>query len=179
MNASFDRRPAQVTLRSGRVLCLDPLALDGLRTQLTELSQAGPSKQREMALALGAHGLKIGLLDIPGFQPGTFEFDVESFESVDPGIHDPTVFEIDSGAVVVIDLVALDAVARTLTWDRYDALLQTPPDDDSALEALNREVGGPWFAIISADADSPFSGDGAFRLRPESLRRVSSLCAIR
>ena len=172
MSASFDGRPAHVTLRSGRVLCLDPLALDGLQAKLIELSQASPNVQWELARALGASGLKIGLLDIPGFQPGTYELDVDSFESVDPKVADPSVFEIDSGAVVVIDLLALAPVARTLTWARYDALLRASPDDDSALEALNHDGGGPWFAILSADADSGFSGDGAFRLRPASLRRV-------
>jgi hypothetical protein len=172
MNASFDGQPARLTLRSGRLLCIDPLALDGLRDQLTELAQVTPSEQQEVVLALGAQGLKVGLLDIPSFQPGTFELDVESFEGVDPGGADPSVFEVDSGAVVVIDVAALDAVARTLTWNRYDALLQTAPGDDSALEALNRDVGGPWFAILSADANSSFSGDGAFRLRHASVRRV-------
>jgi hypothetical protein len=84
------------------------------------------------------------------------------------------VFGVDSGTVVVIDIAALEKVARALTWDRYDALLQSPPGDDSALEALNREVGGPWFAIVLADAGAAFSGDGAFALRAASLRRVPS-----
>jgi hypothetical protein len=162
----------RLTLRSSRVLCIDPLALDGLRTELTELSRAPAARQQEMARALGAHGLRIGLIEIPDFQPGTFELDLASFESADPEDADAGVFEVDSGTVVVIDLVALEAVAATLTWERYDALLQTPPDDDSALDALNRDVGGPWFTIVFADAESAFSGDGAFRLRPASVRRV-------
>ena len=82
---------------------------------------------------------------------------------------DPGVFEIDTGTVIVIDGHALSAVARALTWDRYDAFLQSPLDDDSVLTQIYQETGGPRFAIVTADAASPFSGDGAFRLRADRL----------
>ncbi len=84
----------------------------------------------------------------------------------------PGIFEVDSGSVVVIDLTALEQVAGAFTWDQYDAFLKSAPGDNSVIESLNRSVGGPRFAILLADGDSPFSGDGAFRLRVELLRRV-------
>jgi hypothetical protein len=34
---------------------------------------------------------------------------------------------------------------------------------------INQEVGGPRFGIVSADAESPFVGDGAFCPRPAAL----------
>jgi len=80
---------------------------------------------------------------------------------------------VDSGAVVIIDLTILEAVARAFTWERYDALLQSPPGDDSAVDALIHEVGSGGFAIVSADAARPFSGDGAFRLKHDHPVRVA------
>jgi hypothetical protein len=173
MNASFDGRPVRLTLQSDRLVLIDPLALDGLRAELTEISRVAPNKQAEEIHALGVRGLRIGLVDVPSFQTGTYEFDVRSFESVDPDSSDQGVFEVDSGTVVVIDMAALEQVAGALTWDRYDALCQSSPSNDSALEALNSDVGGPRFAILLADAESQFSGDGAFRLRTELLRRIA------
>jgi len=88
---------------------------------------------------------------------------VESFEAADEG-SDAGVFDIDSGTVVVIDLALLAAVARALTWDRYDEFLRSPQGDSSLLDTINAEVGREGFAIVSSDANRPFSGDGAFRL---------------
>lgn len=98
--------------------------------------------------------------------------DLDSFESVDAHDPDPGVFEIDSGTVVVIDLSALLPVASTLTRDGYDYFLQSPIGDDSRLMAINDDVGGSRFAIISADASRPFSGDGPFRLLTDRVVRV-------
>lgn len=56
-------------------------------------------------------------------------------------------------------------VAGALTWERYDAWLQRAAGDDSVLEAITADAGGPCFAMLTSDADSPFSGDGGtFRL---------------
>jgi hypothetical protein len=98
-----------------------------------------------------------------------YQIDLDSFEAADASDIDPGVFDLDTGTVIVIDGGALSAVARALTWDRYDALLQAPAGDTSLLTEINREVGGPRFAIVSADAASPFSGDGAFRLKANRL----------
>ena len=173
MNVSLDGQPVRFSLLSSRILLIDPLALDGLSAELGQLSQASPDKQHEMAGALGARGLRIGVVDLKDFQAGTFELGLESFESVDPSAADPTVFQLDSGTVVVIDMAALEAVARTLTWDRYDTLLQAPPNDDAPLQALIQDVGGEWFAILAGNADAALSGDGAYRLRADALRRVA------
>ena len=173
MNASFDRSPARFDLRSARLILIDPLALDGLSAELIDLSSLPAGDQSAKIQALGQRGLRIGLTEVEGFRPGTYELDVDSFESVDPVADDPGIFEVDSGAVVVVDLSALDVVARALTWDRYDDLLRGDVDDFSALEAVNADAGGSWFAILSADADAGFRGDGAYRLRAGLPRRVT------
>ena len=171
-NASFDGGPVRLDVQSGRLVLIDPLALDGLHDELTAVSAAPPSEQRTMLQALGAQGLRIGFEELSAFQPGVHQLDLEAFESVDARDSHPGVFEIDSGTVVVIDLSALSAVARALKWDRYDELLQRPVGDDSLLEEINADVGGARFAIISADAGRPFSGDGAFRLLTGRVARV-------
>lgn len=171
-NASLDGRPARLELQSHQLVLIDPLALDGLRDELGAVGNATSSEQPAMLRALAAQGLRIGLTELAEFQPGVYELDLDSFESVDAHSPDPGVFQIDSGTVVVIDLSALHPVASALTWDRYDQFLQSPIDDDSRLVAINDEVGGPRFAIISGDASRPFSGDGAFRLLTDHVARV-------
>ena len=171
-NASFDGGPVRLDLQSGRLVLIDPLALDGLHEELRAVSAALPSEQPTMLQALGAQGLRIGFEELSAFEPGVYQLDLEAFESVDAQDSHPGVFEIDSGTVVVIDLSALLAVVSNLTWDRYDHLLQSPIGDDSRLMAINDNVGGARFAIISADANRPFSGDGAFRLLTDRVVRV-------
>jgi hypothetical protein len=163
MNASFDGERARLDLESTQVVLIDPMALDGLSRQLAEIGDGPASDQASKLAALGDFGLRIGLQQVPATGPGTYEIGPDSFEPADPDATDPSVFDTDSAAVVVIDLAALAAVARVLTWDRYDDLL----GDDSVLEEINAEVGGPRFAIVSAHGASSFTGDGAFRLRAD------------
>jgi hypothetical protein len=169
MNASFDGRPVHFQLQSDHVVLIDPLALDGLSQQLANAGELPESERFSKLQALGEHGLRIGVQAIVGAAPGMYQIGLDSFEAADASDTDPAVFDIDTGTVIVIDGSALSAVARALTWDRYDALLQAPVDDDSILREINHEVGGPRFAIVSADAESPFSGDGAFRLQAHRL----------
>jgi len=171
-NASLDGGAVRLELQSPRLVLIDPLALDGLRDELQAVSAAPPAEQPGMLRALAAQGLRIGLEELAAFQPGAHQLDLDSFQQADARDPHPGVFETDTGTVVVIDLAALAAVARTLTWDRYDQLLQSPLGDDSRLIAINADVGGPRFAIVSADATRPFSGDGAFRLLPDRVARV-------
>lgn len=169
MNASFDGRPVRLRLESDHMVLIDPIALDGLSSQLAEIGEGPEADQLVRLHALSEHGLRIGVQRVGGTGPGTYDIGLDSFESADPGHSDPRVFDVDTGTVILIDLAALSAVARALTWDRYDALLQAPVGDKSILDKINREVGGPRFAIVSADAESPFTGDGAFQLRVEGL----------
>src|SRR5687768_17039648 len=129
-NASFDGEPVRLALQSQSLVLIDPLALDGLREELKAVAAAPATEQPGMLKALGAQGLRIGFETLPAFQPGMYQLDVDSFESVDARLPHAGVFQIDSGTVVVIDLSALAPVANTLTWDRYDDLLQSPVGDD-------------------------------------------------
>jgi hypothetical protein len=167
MNASSDGRPVRFRLESDHVVLIDPLALDGLSQELAEVGKLPASEQRSRLQALGKQGLRIGVHAVA--VPGVYQIGVDSFEAAAAGETDPAVFDVDTGTVIVIDGGALSAVARTLTWDRYDAFLRAPVNDDSILLTINQEVGGPRFAIVSADAGSSFSGDGAFRLKPNGL----------
>jgi hypothetical protein len=53
-----------------------------------------------------------------------YQVDPDPFEAVDLDNTDRAVFSVDTGTMIVIDGNALSAVARALTWDRYDAVLQ-------------------------------------------------------
>jgi hypothetical protein len=173
MNASFDGRPVQLELESHKLVLIDPLALDGLAEQLAAVGGLAEPEQIRQLSELGRYGLRIGLHPVPNPAPGMYEIGLDAFEAVASDSPEPGVFDIDTGTVVVIDLSALTAVARIFTWDRYDALMQAAPGDETVLEMINAEVGGPRFAIIAADAATPFSGDGAFRLRRDVPKATS------
>ena len=164
MNASFDGRPITLHLESNHIVLIDPLALDGLSGELEAIGAAERDEQLARLAALSRHGLRIGVHSTDA-APGTYEIGLDAFEPSGPNELHPGTFDVESGAVVLIDLAALSAVARAFSWERYDTMLQSPVGDDSLLEELNNEVGGPRFAIFSADSGSPFTGDGSFRLR--------------
>jgi hypothetical protein len=163
VNASFGGEHARFVVESTQVVLIDPIALDGLASQLAEIGSSPGADQATQLHALGDLGLRIGLAGVP--VAGTYEIGPDSFEAADLDSADPGVFDIDSGTVVIVDLSALAAVAHHFTWDRYDALLQLPVGDYSILEEVNAEVGGPRFAVVSASEAGSFNGDGAFRLR--------------
>jgi hypothetical protein len=170
MNASFDGRPVRVQLESEHLVLIDPLALDGLSTQLAEVGKA-PSDRAALP-AEGSWRATVCANSLAAPTPGIYEIGLDSFEAAVESDVDAGVFDTESGTVIVIDGSALSAVALALTWDRFDRLLQAQAGDDSILLEINQAVGGPRFAIVSADAESPFSGDGAFRLRPEGLMLI-------
>jgi hypothetical protein len=131
---------------------------------------ADPERQVELVRALGSRGLRIGVHRVAGFRPGRYRVDLASFCRAAERENGPGVFDVDSGGVVLIDLALLGEVARAFTWDRYEALLRAPVGDLSALQDMTAVVGRPGFAVLSASADSPFSGDGAFRLLADQPR---------
>jgi hypothetical protein len=171
VNASFDGESAEFSLESDTLVLIDPIALDGLASEIIKLSAADRQAQVSGLAELGQRGLRIGLHRVPNFKPGMYRVNLNSFKTASVE-HGPGVFEIDTGTVVIIDLSALGLVAQALTWDRYDELLQAESGDHSLLSSLNAEVGRPAFALISADSASAFTGDGAFELVDSELRRV-------
>ena len=173
MVCSLDGRPVYVDVTSNHLVLIDPLALDGLSDQLVAIADADLATQSVQLRALGEYGLRIGLRRVPGLTPGTYEIDPDSFEPVDPESSGDGVFDIDSGTVIAIDLNALAAVAKSLTYDRYDSFLRTPLWGYTSPDDLVQELGGPFFAIVFANADRPFAGDGSYQFRPGTPKRVS------
>ena len=169
-NVSFNGDPVDVELTSPYVVLIDPLALDGLRDRLQRVSQLPPVEQRRLLQEL-SQPLRIGLHEVKDFRPGVYRVDLGHFERADDS-PDPRTVDIDSGTMVLADLVHLARVARVLTWERYDNALQAPPGDDTAFAEMRTDVGGSYFALISASADGPFDGDGAFRFRDGAPTRV-------
>jgi len=170
VNVSFSGRPARFDLQSNQIVLLDPIVLNGLASALVDIGVAPVNQQPEMLQALAERGpLRTGLHEVAGFRPGLYQVDRHSFQAAE-GESDPGAFDVDSGAVVLVDLSLLGPVAQVVTWDRYDELLRAPLDDYSLLDKINAELGRPGFAVIGAEAASPFSGDGTFRLAADQPR---------
>lgn len=66
MNASFDGSPCHFQVDSGHVVLMDPLALDGLSQQLTEVGELQEAERFSKLQALGEHGLRIGVQTFSG-----------------------------------------------------------------------------------------------------------------
>jgi hypothetical protein len=162
-NVSFDGQAVTLQLSCPYIVLIDPLALDGLRDQLQSLEGRTSTDQRALLEALSVP-LRIGVHEVKDFRPGFFRVTLSDFEYVKGPARDPGIVEIDSGTMVLADLAHLASVARVLTWERYDRALQAPAGDDTPFHEMEAEVGGPFFAVLSGSADSPFKGDGAFRL---------------
>jgi hypothetical protein len=170
-NVSFGSEPVKLQLSTPYIVSIDPLALDGLRDRLQLLEGRTPTEQRQLLKTLSVP-LRIGLHEVKDFRPGLYSVSRNDFEAIEGSEADERVVDVDSGTIVLADLAHLARVARVLTWERYDRALQAQPGDDSAFRTMERELGGPFFAIVTGSVDSSFQGDGAYRLRSASPRII-------
>jgi len=115
---------------------------------------------------------QIGMCEIPAFLPGRYRLDVSFVQKA--ASRPPGAFMVDGGALIVSDASKISLLARRLDWDTYNELLASPPDDSSVELEVIESMGGPYFAIVTADADLglEFDGDGRYVLRPGALCHV-------
>ena len=162
-NFSFQGEPIEFTLSSSRVILIDPLALDGLATELQSISSSPPSEILSRIRSLPGF-LRVGIHQVSNFRPGTYSLGNDDLEKANDE-DDASVFDIDSGTLCVLDLNHLGSTAKALTWDRYDNFLRSPAGDNSIWAEITEEIGGPFFGMLSGDVSTPFGGDGRYRLR--------------
>jgi hypothetical protein len=159
--------PVAVLLRSPVLVLIDPLALGLARDRLQALANATERTRRARIGALSTT-LRIGQHEIERFTPGLY--DIGSRDIVPARGQGPGIVDVDSGAIVVTGLDCVPALARALTWERYDALL-TSKDGDVTAERLVREMQGPRFALLKGGGSLPFAGDGTYRFRRGAPKR--------
>jgi hypothetical protein len=159
-------QPLSLFVQSRFLVLIDPLALDLLRDSLQALSSLCEAHQIERLGQLTTT-MRIGVREIVGFTPGSYRLGPGDIEPARRKGRD--VVDVDSGAIVVTGLDSLPAVAKALTWERYDALLGVEADKTARWLA---KVLGPRVAILQADADRRFSGDGAYRLARRAPTRI-------
>ena len=165
-NFFFYGEPIEIELSGPHILLIDPLALDGLSADLQTLYEIPLSEILKRIRELSG-GLRIGLAQVRDFCQGRYRLGNGDFEETDDEA-DTSVFDIDSGTVCVIDLNHLRSTAKALTWDRYDAFLQSQAGDNSIWITIMKEVGGPFFGMLNGDVSTPFRGDGSYRLKPNA-----------
>jgi hypothetical protein len=170
-NFSFRGEPIEFRLSCPYVLLIDPLALDGLSADLQVISEARLDEIPAMTHNLPG-GLRIGVTEISDFSPGMHSLGNLDFEEADDEDSLST-FDIDSGAVCVIDLEHMGITSKALTWNRYDAFLRSQAGDNSIWVDIVTEVGGPFFGMLNGDVATPFRGDGTYRLKPGRPRPLS------
>ena len=102
------------------------------------------------------------------FRPGPYRFDPSRLTRVDSSTADESAsVAVDSGALIVADAAALPQLAAHLDWEAYDRTLQAGGDE--VIAELIEQLGGPRFAIIHADADRNFAGDGTYHVHADAL----------
>ena len=170
-NFSFRGEPIEFELSGSSILLLDPLALDGLSADLQTMSEIPRNQIPERVRDLPGE-LRIGLTQMSDFRLGRYQLGNEDLEEADEEA-DPSIFEIDSGTVCVVDLNHLGLTAKALSWDRYDAFLRSQAGDHSIWIDIVEEVGGPFFGMLHGDVSAPFRGDGSYRLKPNTPHPVN------
>ena len=173
-NISFGGSEVEFVTDSPYVVLLSPSVLDSLADELGALcARRCPDLKGVLGAFINtaAYG-QIGLYEIPAFLPGRYRLDVSFVQKVTS--RPPGSFIADGGALLVADASKISLLARRLDWDTYNELLAGPLDDSSVEREVVESMGGPYFAIVTADADLglEFDGDGRYVLRPGALCHV-------
>jgi len=169
-NVSDGRGPIEFQMSSSLLVLIDPLVLDGLSAELQKLSPSEVAANPELIRALQGP-MKVGLHCVEGFVPGAYRMANDDLESADGSQADVGVFEIDTGTLILVDLGYLSRLAQILTWERYDRALRGC--EDSTWLRFVEELGGPFFGILWGDIDTPFRGDGTYRVKSGAPRLVT------
>jgi hypothetical protein len=169
-NVSDGSGPIEFQTSSSLIVLIDPLVLDGLSPELHELSPSEVAATPDLIRALPGP-MKVGLHRIEGLVPGTYRIANDDLESADSNETDLGVFDIDTGTLILVDLDYLPRLAKILTWERYDRALRGC--DDSTWLKFAEELGGPFFGILWGNIDTPFQGDGTYRIKSGAPRLVT------
>src|SRR5688500_10776855 len=97
---SFNGESVEVQLTSPYLVLIDPLALDGLRTELQETAAVAPEQQRRILRAMRSP-LRIGVQEIMNFRPGRFRVGPNDFQKASSSAEssaDSGVVDVDSGS---------------------------------------------------------------------------------
>jgi hypothetical protein len=171
-NVSHDGKPVEFLLSSPLVVVIDPLVLDGISVDLQALTPSAVEARPALLRALPGM-MKVGMHRVDAFVQGSYSVGNEDIQPVDAALDEPGVFDVDSGTILLVDLIYLTRLAGAYV-DRYDSALGAPVGDDPPWLAIVDEVGGPFFGVLSGDLRTPFAGDGAYRLASQALRRVDA-----
>jgi hypothetical protein len=171
-NVSDWKDAIQFQMSSPLLVSIDPLVLDGISPELQKLSPSEVAASPELIRGLQGP-MKVGLHRIEGFVSGTYRIANDDLETVDSDQGDVGAFDIDTGTLILVDLSYLARLAQILTWEKYDLALQSPVGDDSCWLRVVEELGGPFFGILFSDINTPFSGDGTYRIMSGAPHRTA------
>jgi hypothetical protein len=155
LNTVSAHGPVRFVVRSRVLALLDLATFDSHREALQAMARLDEDGRRRALVALAPRGIAVH--EIVPFTPGLYRVRPADLEPVRGRARD--IVAADSGAVVLVDLDVLPAVAEALTT----ALLLV-----EAFEML------PRFAVLQGRPRRAFSGHGRFRLKPSALVLVSA-----
>jgi hypothetical protein len=148
------------------------LLLDGVSAESQGMSEVPLGDMPEMIRDLPV-ALRIGLAQVSHFRIGRYWLGNDDLEETDDQT-DPSVFDLDSKTVCIVDLDHVGLTARALIWDRYDAFLRSQMGDSSIWIDIVEQVSGPFFGMLNGDVSTPFRGDGSYRLKANTPHSMNS-----
>jgi hypothetical protein len=170
LNTVSRRDPVRFVVRSRFLVLLDFSTFDVHREALAAMAPLDETGRRR-ALDSLTPSRRIGVRVFTPFTPGLYRVRPADMEAAAGQGRD--LVAVESGAIVLVDLDALPAVAGALTRERYDALTGNTDRGTTALQ-LWKDFGGPRFAVLQGGPRRAFSGQGRFRLRPGAPVLVSA-----
>jgi len=175
-NISLGGGEVEFITDSPYVVLLSPSVLDFLADELGGLcARRCPDLKNTLGEFINttAYG-QIGIYEIPAFIPGRYRLDVSFVRKT--ASRPPGSFLVEGGALLAADASKISLLARRLNWDTCGEMLAGPADDNSVQKEVVESMGGPYFAIVTADADLglEFDGDGRYVLSPEGLAPILS-----
>ena len=168
-NVADSKGSILIDMSSSILVLIDPLVLDGLSAELQRLEPSEVADNPGLIRTLPGP-MRVGLHQIEDFAPGAYYISNYDLESVGTDQANESVFDIDTGTLVLADLSHLPRLAQILTWERYDAALTRPPDDETCWLEFTKELGGTFWGILWGDIDTPFKGDGSYRIKAGAPR---------
>jgi len=176
MNISFGGSEVEFITDSPYVVLLSPSVLDALADELGPLcARRCPDLPGTIGEFINtvAYG-QIGMYEIPAFLPGRYRLDISLVSKA--ATRSPGAFLVEGGALLASDASKISLLSRRLDWDTCRELLNGPADDTSLQQEVVESMGGPYFAIVTADAELglEFDGDGRYILRPGAIAYASA-----
>lgn len=175
----------ELELLSGHLLFIDPLYLQQITGDVTQIEKSISGNKKELVINLENQFFPYGGGTLLGYKyvdkdAGTYLLELTAIKSWDPDndnenalavSKDITTFGLDSSSFLILDIQNLDELINRLTFDGLvEALLSGNPG--KYFDEVNNAIGNKGWAYIlggGVTAGNEFDGDGYYTIPGKSI----------